>query len=113
MRSLEVTGMMAGIKESRRHGNTQLVGFEVEISCKPVKDPRSCYDKLEEAYYTIQRLVNESRFSILVDQRDMTLTPTAHLLMERFHARQKLWRLISSVFNYQGPKNMVNEVRYG
>ncbi|KAH3796102.1 sushi, von Willebrand factor type A, EGF and pentraxin domain-containing protein 1-like [Dreissena polymorpha] len=59
--------MMAGNKVSRRKGNTELVGFEVEISCIPVKDPRSCYNILEEAYYTLQRLVNESRFSILVD----------------------------------------------
>ncbi|XP_052224027.1 sushi, von Willebrand factor type A, EGF and pentraxin domain-containing protein 1-like [Dreissena polymorpha] len=59
---------MAGIKDSRRQRSTELVGFEVEISCIPVKDPRSCYDKLEEVYYSLQRLVNESRFSILVDQ---------------------------------------------
>ncbi|KAH3852633.1 hypothetical protein DPMN_095146 [Dreissena polymorpha] len=43
----------------RERRDVQLVGFDVKLTCTPTKAPRSCYDLLEEAYFTLQRLVNE------------------------------------------------------
>ncbi|KAH3791320.1 hypothetical protein DPMN_144803 [Dreissena polymorpha] len=64
--SLKVTNTATTSRHTR--SNTPHVGFLVELSCTPSKDPSWCYDILEETYYTLQRRVNETRFSIKVDE---------------------------------------------